>query len=38
MSHAMLQPVIALVLWSMVMWGWLYATRLPAMIRARMRT
>ena len=35
MSHAMLQPVIALVLWSMVMWGWLYATRLPAMIRAR---
>ena len=35
MSHAMLQPVIALVLWTMVMWGWLYATRLPAMIRAR---
>ena len=35
MSHAMLQPVIALVLWSMVMWAWLYATRLPAMISAR---
>ncbi|MDQ7811330.1 MAPEG family protein [Brevundimonas sp.] len=35
MSHAMLQPVMALVLWSMVMWAWLYATRLPAMIRAR---
>lgn len=35
MSPAILQPVIALVLWSMVMWGWLYATRLPAMIRAR---
>ena len=35
MSQAMLQPVIALVLWSMVMWAWLYATRLPAMIRAR---
>ena len=35
MSHAMLQPVIALVLWSMVMWAWLYATRLPSMIRAR---
>jgi hypothetical protein len=35
MNHAILQPVIALVLWSMVMWGWLYATRLPAMIRAR---
>lgn len=35
MSHAILQPVMALVLWSMVMWGWLYATRLPAMFRAR---
>ena len=35
MSQTILQPVIALVLWSMVMWGWLYATRLPAMIRAR---
>ena len=34
MSHAILQPVIALVLWSMVMWTWLYATRLPAMARA----
>ena len=35
MSQAMLQPVIALVLWSMVMWAWLYATRLPAMMQAR---
>ncbi|MDI1326388.1 MAG: MAPEG family protein [Brevundimonas sp.] len=35
MGQAILQPVIALVLWSMVMWGWLYATRLPAMARAR---
>lgn len=35
MSHAILQPVIALVLWSMVMWGWLYVTRLPAMFRER---
>jgi len=35
MSQTMLQPVMALVLWSMVMWGWLYATRLPAMARAR---
>jgi hypothetical protein len=24
------QPVIALVLWSFVMWAWLYATRIPA--------
>lgn len=35
MMHSILQPVIALVLWSMVMWAWLYATRLPAMIGAR---
>ena len=35
MTHPILQPVIALALWSMVMWGWLYATRLPAMMRAR---
>ena len=35
--HSMLQPVIALVLWSMVMWAWLYITRVPAMIRARTR-
>ena len=34
MNHTILQPVIALVLWSMVMWAWLYATRLPAMVRA----
>ena len=35
MSQSMLQPVMALVLWSMVMWAWLYATRLPAMMKAR---
>ena len=34
MHSAILQPVIVLVLWSMVMWGWLYATRLPAMVQA----
>ena len=37
MTQPILQPVVALVLWSMVMWGWLYATRLPAMIGARTR-
>ena len=31
MSSPILQPVVALVLWSMVMWLWLYATRIPAM-------
>ena len=26
-----LQPVVALAVWTMVMWAWMYATRLPAM-------
>lgn len=25
-----LKPVVALALWTMVMWAWLYATRIPA--------
>ena len=29
-----LSPVLALVAWTLVMWFWLYATRLPAMKRA----
>ena len=29
-----LQPVVVLVLWSLVMWAWLYATRIPAMQKA----
>jgi hypothetical protein len=29
-----LSPVLALVAWTLVMWIWLYATRLPAMKRA----
>lgn len=29
-----LQPVVALLGWSMVMWIWMYATRLPAMQKA----
>jgi hypothetical protein len=36
MTNAILAPVIALVLWSFVMWAWLYATRLPAMIRLKL--
>lgn len=30
-----LQPVIALTGWTMVMWLWMYATRLPAMSAAK---
>ncbi len=31
-----LQPVVALLVWSMVMWLWMYATRLPAMTQAKL--
>jgi len=38
MSHAvLLAPVVALVLWTFVMWTWLYATRIPAIRRQRIR-
>ncbi|HXW73146.1 MAG TPA: MAPEG family protein [Methylocella sp.] len=30
MRSPILAPVIALVLWTFVMWAWLYATRIPA--------
>ncbi|HEX4870752.1 MAG TPA: MAPEG family protein [Nevskiaceae bacterium] len=30
-AAALLAPVIALVLWTHVMWLWMYATRIPAM-------
>jgi len=29
-----LQPVVALLAWTMVMWLWMYATRIPAMNKA----
>lgn len=32
----MLSTVIALVLWSAVIWAWMYATRIPAILRQRM--
>jgi hypothetical protein len=34
-ARAILQPVMALVLWTLVMWVWLYATRIPAVRRLR---
>ncbi|MBX7194053.1 MAG: MAPEG family protein [Sandaracinaceae bacterium] len=33
----LLRPVVALAAWTMVMWAWMYATRLPAMRAARMK-
>ena len=36
MTAPMLAPVIALVLWTFVVWGWMYATRIPAIVKSRM--
>lgn len=33
----MLGPVVALALWTAVMWFWMYVTRIPAIMKARMR-
>jgi hypothetical protein len=33
-----LKPVVALAIWTMVMWVWLYATRIPAMSKAKADT
>lgn len=34
-NNAILGPVAALALWSMIIWAWMYATRIPAMQRAK---
>lgn len=34
MKSEILQPVVILFIWTMVMWFWLYATRLPALAKA----
>jgi hypothetical protein len=36
-TQLLLAPVIVLVLWSFVIWAWMYATRIPAIVRMRMR-
>ena len=33
-----LQPVVVLAAWTMVMWLWMYATRIPAMNKAKIDT
>jgi hypothetical protein len=33
MHSPIFEPVVALVLWTFVMWVWLYATRIPALSR-----
>ncbi|MXP39269.1 MAPEG family protein [Erythromicrobium ramosum] len=34
MGMDILQPVVVLLAWTMVMWVWMYATRIPAMLKA----
>ncbi len=36
-EHGMITPVVALVIWSLIMLIWLYATRIPAMAKAKVR-
>ena len=33
---AILQPAVALMAWTMIMWAWMYVTRLPAMQKANL--
>lgn len=37
MHSPILTPVVILVGWTMVMWAWMYATRIPAIQAAKMR-
>jgi len=34
-QSAIFQPVVALMIWTMIMWAWMYATRIPAMNRRK---
>lgn len=34
---ALLQPMMALIIWSMLVWLWMYVTRLPAIAAAKMK-
>jgi hypothetical protein len=36
-EHGMVAPVVALIAWSLIMLIWLYATRIPAMAKAKLR-
>jgi hypothetical protein len=35
-TNGLLAPMVALIAWSLVMWAWLYATRIPAMRRLKL--
>ncbi|MCA0899139.1 MAPEG family protein [Microbulbifer agarilyticus] len=35
-SNQLIQPLVALVVWSMVMWLWMYVTRVPAIMSMKL--
>ena len=35
MGMEILQPAVALMIWTMIIWAWMYATRIPAMQKAQ---
>ncbi len=37
MGMDILQPAVALMIWTMIMWAWMYVTRIPAMQRAHIK-
>ncbi|MEH6756730.1 MAG: MAPEG family protein [Parasphingorhabdus sp.] len=37
-NSPILQPVVALIMWTMLMWLWMYVTRIPAMNKAKIDT
>lgn len=36
-NQALLLPAVALAAWTFVMWAWMYATRIPAIQRSKMK-
>jgi len=35
MENGILTPALALIVWTLIVWGWMYATRIPAMQKAK---
>ncbi len=35
MDHGILTPALALICWTLIVWAWMYATRIPAMQKAK---
>jgi hypothetical protein len=35
-QHGLIAPILALVLWTLVIWIWMYATRIPAIQKAKL--